>query len=224
MPANSRAVIWDMDGVIVDTAGYHYRAWRHAFRKQGVTLTRDRYRHFFGMRNDTIIRMVLGKDISAKELEGISTEKEDYFGRIVRNNIKPLPGAVELIRTLPGNGFGAAIASSAPLRNIEYVLTTLGIKGFFQAIVEGRDVAEGKPSPQIYLLAAERLGIIPRGCIVIEDAVAGVEGAKRAGMACIAVTNTHAREQLSLADLVVDTLVSVNVNDLEKLLNRTSDN
>jgi beta-phosphoglucomutase family hydrolase len=216
---NSRAVIWDMDGVIVDTASKHYQAWQYSFQKRGFILTWDEYRNLFGRRNDTIIRTVMGQELPQKGVDEVSAEKEAYYSRIIRGNIRPLPGAVELIRSLPDHDFRSAIASSALKDNIEYVLQTIGVREFFQAVVAGRDVVESKPSPQIYLLAAERLGVNPRHCIVIEDAVAGVEGAKRAGMNCIAVTTTHPREKLAIADLVVDTLASVSVADLEKLLN-----
>ncbi len=94
----------------------------------------------------------------------------------------------------------------------------LGIRGYFHAVVSGREVVEGKPSPQGFLLAARKLEVAPDSCIVIEDAVAGVTAAKRAGMHCLAVTNTHPRESLRRADRVVDSLEEVSVNDLAELL------
>jgi len=136
----------------------------------------------------------------------------------VRQNIKPLPGAIELMKSLRENGFAVALASSAPIENIRLVMRELGIEDSFHAIVSGREVKEGKPSPQGFLLAAEKLGVEPKDCIVIEDAVAGVTAAKKAGMRCIAVTNTHPRESLMEADLVVSTLETVSVSDLERLL------
>ena len=138
---------------------------------------------------------------------------------MARGNIKPLPGAVELLRSLGEHGFKAAIASSAPPENIEMITRSLGINGCFHAVVFGYEVTEGKPSPQGFLLAARKLGIEPGCCIVIEDAVAGVEAAKRAGMHCIAVTNTHPGEKLKEADIIVDTLETVSIKDLEALLN-----
>ena len=112
-----------------------------------------------------------------------------------------------------------ALASSAPVENIQLVVPGVGIECYFQAIVSGREVAEGKPSPQVFLLAAQKLGIEPENCIVIEDSVAGITAAKRAGMRCLAVTNTHPRVALTEADLIVDNLETVKVNDLEALLN-----
>ena len=215
--SKAKAVIWDMDGVIVDTAPYHLKAWQEVFQKRGVKFTKEDFKRNFGQRNDTIIRNTLGQDIPQSEVNVITGEKENSFRNRVRQRIKPLPGAMNLIKLLAEYRFKMALASSAPIENIQLLITSLGINNYFQAIISGRDVAEGKPSPQGFLLAAQRLGIEPKNCIVIEDAVAGITAAKRAGMNCLAVTNTHSRQSLAEADLVVDTLEAVGVNDLERL-------
>jgi beta-phosphoglucomutase family hydrolase len=215
----SKAVIWDMDGVIADTAPYHLKAWQGVFRKRGVNFTEEDFRRNFGQRNDTIIRNTLGEDISQSEIDVIASDKERNFRHRVRQNIKPLPGAIKLITSLKEHGFSVALASSAPMENIQLVIRGLGIESSFQAIVSGKEVTEGKPSPQVFLLAAERLGVEPKDCIVIEDAVAGVTAAKRAGMYCLAVTGTHPRHSLTEADLVVNTLEAVSTNALEGLFN-----
>jgi beta-phosphoglucomutase family hydrolase len=214
----SKAVIWDMDGVIADTAPYHFKAWQEVFQKRGVNFTEEDFRHYFGQRNDTIIRNVLGKGLSPSEVDAIAGEKEENYRQRVSQHIKPLPGAIELLKSLREYGFKVALASSAPIENIQLVTQGLGINNHFQAIVSGRDVTEGKPSPQGFLLAAKKLGVAPENCIIIEDAVAGVTASKRAGMRCIAVTNTHPGESLTEADLVIDTLETVSASDLEQLL------
>jgi beta-phosphoglucomutase family hydrolase len=215
----AKAVIWDMDGVIADTAPYHFSAWQEVFWKREVNYTKEDFRHNFGLRNDAIIRNILGEQIAQSEIDSIAREKEETFRSRARQKIKPLPGAVELIKLFRKHGFKMAIASSTPIENIRLITGSLGIDNCFQSIVTGQDVTEGKPSPQGFLLAAKRLGVEPRDCIVIEDAVAGVAAAKRAGMRCLAITNTHPRESLKEADLIVDTLEAVTVNHLEKLLN-----
>jgi len=217
--SKTKAVIWDMDGVIADTAPYHFRAWQEVFQKRGVDFTEDDFRRKFGQRNDAIIRNTLGEDISQSEIDVIASDKEKNFRQRVRQNIKPLPGAIKLITSLKQHGFSMALASSAPMENIQLVTRGLGIESSFQAIVSGREVNEGKPSPQGFLLAAQKLGVEPKNCIVIEDAVAGVTAAKRAGMRCLAVANTHPRISLTEADLIVDTLEEVTMDDLEELLN-----
>jgi len=214
----SKAVIWDMDGVIADTGPYHFKAWQEVFQKRGINFTEENFQRNFGQRNDTIIRNVLGEQMSQDEIDAITGEKETDFRQRVRQNIKPLPGAIKLLKSLSEHGFKIALASSAPMENIQLVTQGLGINNYFHSIVSGRDVTEGKPSPQGFLLAAKKLGIAPQNCIIIEDAVAGVTAAKRAGMRCIAVTNTHPRESLTGADLVIDTLETVSVTDLEQLI------
>ncbi len=135
----------------------------------------------------------------------------------MKQNLKAFPGVINLLQILKDNSIASAIASSAPLENIRLILSGLRIEGYFQAIVYGREVTEGKPSPQGFLLAAKKLGAEPRNCIGIEDAIAGVTAVKRAGMHCIAVTNTHPAESLSEADLVVDSLEKVTLQDLNRL-------
>jgi len=213
------AAIWDMDGVIADTAPYHFKAWREVFQKRGVNFTEEDFKRNFGQRNDTIIRNTLGGSISPSEVDVVASEKEENFRRRIGQNVKPLPGAVELIRLLKERGVKIAIASSAPVENIQLVSRRLGINNYFQAIVWGREVIEGKPSPQGFLLAAKKLEVEPKNCVVLEDAIAGVTAAKRAGMKCLAVTNTHSRMSLMEADLVVDTLEAISVDDLAGLFN-----
>ncbi len=215
----SKAVIWDMDGVIADTALYHLKAWQEVFRGKGVNFTEEDFRHTFGQRNDNIIKSTLGEEIAQHEIDAIANEKEESFRHRIKQKIKPSPGVMELMTSLKERGFQMALASSAPIENIQLVIKTLGINDCFQTIICDRDVIEGKPSPQVFLLAAERLGVEPRDCIVIEDAIAGVTAAKRAGMYCLAVTGTHPRHSLAEADFVVDTLEAVSAKDVEELFN-----
>ncbi len=211
------AVLWDLDGVIADTGDYHYRAWQDVFGQRGVTFTKEDFMRHFGRRHDTIIRFALGDDISREEFDIITREKQENYRRIVADNIKPLPGAIELIKSLNNHRIKTAIASSAPLENIEIIIRGLGIYDCFQAIAWGTEVPEGKPSPQIFLLAARKLGVEPGNCVVIEDAIAGVSAAKQAGMKCIAVTNSHPISSLRKADLIVSTLEAVDIDDLNVL-------
>lgn len=214
----SKAVIWDMDGVIADTAPYHFAAWRYVFRKRGVNFTEADFKRRFGQRNDTIISAALGGNATPGVIGEIADEKEAEYCRRVRRNVKPLPGVLKLIEALKSSGFSLALASSAPAENIRLVTGELGVDSCFHAVVSGREVAEGKPSPQVFLLAAGKLGVSPECCLVIEDAVAGVAAAERAGMKCLAVTNTHPGAKLAEADLVVDTLEKVSVSDIDKLI------
>jgi len=217
------AVIWDMDGVIADTAPYHFKAWQEVFQKRGINFTTEDFKHNFGQRNDSIIRYAIGENVSPDEVDVIANEKEENYRQRVAQNIKPLSGAIELIRALKEHGVKMAIASSAPVENIKLITRGLAVDNYFQVVVWGREVTEGKPSPQAFLLAAKRLEVEPRNCVVIEDAVAGVTAAKRAGMKCLAVTNTHPEKSLMAADLVVDTLETISVDDLARLFNSSKE-
>lgn len=220
MPENAtKAVIWDMDGVIADTALYHMQAWQKALRKKGVDFTEEDFQKYFGQRNEEIIGKVLGEEITKDEMDEIAIEKEESFRSLVRPNVRLLPGVIDLMKVLSKNDFIMALASSTPMKNIQLLTQSLGIDRCFQSIISAEDVTEGKPNPQVFLLAAESLAIEPGNCIVIEDAVAGITAAKKAGMLCLAVTNTHPRERLVEADLVVDTLEAVTIESLIGLLN-----
>ena len=211
------AVIWDMDGIIVNSGPYHLQAWQEVFGKRGVNFTEEDFRRNFGQRNDSIIWNAIGRSITQSEMDTIANEKEESYRRRVAQNIEAFPGAVALMKALTAQGVKMAIASSAPPENIDLITRGLGIKGCFKAIVWGREVTEGKPSPQGFLLAAQRLEVKPRNCVVIEDSIAGVSAAKGAGMKCVAVTNTNPPAKLAEADCIVDTLEAVSVDDLAGL-------
>jgi len=212
------AVIWDMDGVIAHTAPYHFQAWQETFERRKVPYSEAVFRRNFGRRNDTIIRDIVGEGITEEEVQAIMVEKEGLFRQKAAGKLTPLPGALELIDTLRDYGAKTALASSSPIENGEFVTRQLGIEDRFDAIVWGREVAEGKPSPQIFQLAARKLGAEAGNCVVIEDAVAGVAAAKNAGMKCVAVTTNHPAEKLGEADLVVESLEDVGVADVAGLV------
>lgn len=211
------AVLWDMDGVIADTMRYHYGAWRDILKEMGITLTREEFLPLFGQRHDNIIRYALGDSLSAAEVEALSDRKQALYRERVAKDIRPLPGAIELIQSLNKNRIKTALASSATRENIDIIMRGLGIVNCFQAFVNGPEVAEGKPSPLIFQLAAKKLGVPASNCVVIEDAIAGVAAAKKALMKCVAVTTSNPREKLKAADLIVDSLEEVNIEVLKGL-------
>lgn len=211
------AVLWDMDGVIADTGDYHYRAWKEIFKERGVKFSKEKFMRYFGRRHDTIIRAALGDSLSLEESQALTERKQALYRSLVSRNVIPLPGAIELIKSLNEHGIKTAIGTSAVPENIDVILKGLGITDCFQAIAYGTEVSESKPSPEIFLLAAEKLGVNPANCVVIEDAIAGVTAAKRAGMKCVAVTNSHPGDKLKNADLVVDSLEKVDITVLKGL-------
>jgi len=184
-----------------------------------VAFSKEDFMRHFGRRHDTIIKFALGDKLTPEEVDAIAGKKQVLYRERVSKNVVPLPGAIELIKLLNEHRIKTAIATSAVLKNIDVILKGLGIQDSFQAIAYGTEVAEGKPSPQIFQLAATRLGVRPADCVVIEDAIAGVAAAKRAGMKCIAVTNSHPGMSLKNADLIVDTLEKVDIEILRSLFN-----
>ena len=212
------AVIWDMDGIIADTAQYHHKGWQIVFRKRGTNYTEADFRRNTGKRSDTIVREVLGEKIPQNETTEIIREKDETFRQLMGEKIKLFPGVLKLITALKEHGFKIAIASSAPRENILLITRSLKIANRFDAIISGWEVTKGKPHPQTFLLAAEKLGVAAADCIVIEDAISGVAASKRAGMRCIAVTNTTSRDELREANLIIDTLEEITVADLNRLL------
>jgi len=214
---SKKAVLWDMDGVIADSNSFHFAAWQETFAKRGINFTKEDFTKLFGTRNDFIIRKVLGKGLPEKDIEPIVQEKEASFRQKAKGNIKPLPGVMKLLNTIKKGNFKLALVSSAPKENIDLLSSELKLEEYFNSIVSGREVPQSKPNPQIYLLAAERLGTQPENCIVIEDSPPGVKAAKAAGMRCLAVANTHSKEELKGADKVVNSLEDM---DLITLIQR----
>jgi len=198
------AVLWDQDGVICDSGELHYQSWVTTFAEHGVSFDHDFFRRTFGMNNAGIIRLKLG-DPTPEMIAKIGERKEILYRRMIPGHLQALPGVRDWLERLNAQGVPMAVASSAPLENINDTLDELEIRSYFQAIVSvaGRP---GKPDPLVFLEAAERLGVPPERCIVIEDAIPGVEAARRAGMKCIAVTTTNPAEALQEADVVVERL------------------
>jgi beta-phosphoglucomutase len=211
-----RAVLWDMDGTLIDSEDLHWASWRETMANQGIAITREQFLSTFGQRNDSILPQWLGAAATPERIERIANAKEESYRNLVRKNgISPLPGVTGWLQRLHERGWLQAIASAAPRTNIEVVLEALSASHFFQGIVSAEDVHRGKPDPEVYLTAASRVGAAPGRCIVVEDAVAGVEGARNAGMKSIGVS--HNGKHLP-ADIVVQSLDLLESDAFDKLL------
>lgn len=200
------AILWDMDGVIVQSGEQHYQAYRELFEEMDVPFSREQYfDELFGVRNWDIIRTVAG-DLPREEIERLAERKEEKFRKHARGKIEALPGAKEMVSRAADAGLKQAIVSSTPCVNIDLVLEELGLTDAFGAVVGEEDAEKGKPDPEGFLVAAERLDVEPSACVVIEDSPAGIEAGNTGGMRTIGVTTTRPAERLSHADLVVDSL------------------
>jgi len=214
-----RGVIWDLDGVIIDSADLHFEAWRETLAKHGVSMDREQFEQGFGRRNDDIVAGIVKQPISPDEIGAIGREKEAIYRRMVAGHARFFPGVLELMSSLKEGGFKQAVASSAPPDNLALVIAELRLEPFISATVDASQVSKRKPDPEVFLKAAEKLELPAKACLVIEDAVAGVEAAKRGGMAVIAVSNTHPKEKLAIADLVLASLEDVEPAQVLELIN-----
>jgi beta-phosphoglucomutase len=219
-----KAAIWDVDGTLVDTAELHFTAWQTICRERGRDFTRADFAATFGQRNPEIIRALFGERLNKEEIAALGDRKEILYRAAAGNGVALLPGVRSLVEELHRAGFAQAIGSSAPHANLELILRRTGIAPFFAAVVGSEDTQRGKPDPQVFLVAAERLGVSPMRCVVFEDAVAGVQAARSGGMKCVAVRCVGHHSEASLrqagADLVVETLEQVSANSLGELFSR----
>ena len=205
-PARPRAVLWDMDGTLVDSRDRHWRSWQEVLAAEGVAVSEAQFLATFGQRNDTILRGWLGAEAEPERVRRIGEAKEAAYRRlVVERGLAPLPGAADWLRRLDEAGWRQAVASSAPRLNVEFVLRVLGLERRFRALVAAEDVKAGKPAPDVFLAAAARLGVQPGRCVVVEDAEAGIEAARRAGMSSVGVGIRSADLPVaSLAELPLD--------------------
>ena len=206
-----------MDGVLVDSGEFHYIAWAETLAREGLSFTRDQFNATFGMDNRGVLTTLLGREPEAAWLARVSDDKEAAFREAMRGKTEPLPGVVSWLGRLKAAGVRQAVASSAPPANIDFLIDSLDLRQFLDAVVSTWGMA-GKPDPGVFLEAARRVGVPPERCVVVEDAIAGVAAARRAGMACLAVTTTNTRDALAGADLVVDSLADLGLDAFDSLL------
>lgn len=217
------AIIWDVDGTLVDTAEQHFRAWTKLAAEIDKPFTRADFAATFGMRNPEILRQLFFPDATDARCAELGARKEDLYRASVREKgVQLLPGVAALLAAFAKAGWPQAVGSSAPPGNIELLLGITKTAHYFSALVTGDDVTRGKPHPEVFLTAAAKLGAEPARCVVFEDAVAGVEAAKAGDMKCVAVTfvGHHPEEKLrdAGADVIVASLEEVSAAQVAALV------
>ncbi len=212
------AAIFDMDGVLIDSYQAHFESWRQLYGELGMEYSEEAFAADFGRTSGDILRRTLGKDLSDERIRELDDRKESLYRDIIRRDYPAMDGASELLESLAADGFAMAVGSSGPPENIELSLELIRGGKLISAVVTRADVTRGKPDPQVFLIAADRLGVPPERCVVFEDAVHGIEAANRAGMKSVALTGTTTRDQFPEADLVVDSLREVSPQRLRELL------
>ncbi len=213
-------VIFDWDGVIIDSSRHHEQSWERLAREVGKLLPDGHFRRGFGKKNEWIIPNLLGWSSDPGDIRRLSLRKEALYREIVGEiGIEALPGVREFLRRLQEAGVRTCIGSSSHRLNIVGVLATLGLETAFGGIVSSEDVIEGKPHPEVFLKAARVIGLPAARCVVFEDAFAGLEAARAGGMKAVAVATTHPPSDLvGRAARIVDRLDRLDVADLVNLV------
>lgn len=206
-------IIFDMDGVLVDSADAHWLSWRQLVRECGASISRSQFQETFGLQNRDIIGRLLG-EVDNNRIARLADRKEAIYRDIVRNSVPAIAGAAELVRELNARGVRLAVGSSGPRANIDLILQAMNIEDAIGVIVSSEIVQRGKPAPDVFQIACERLKLPPNRCAVVEDAPAGIQAAKSAGCAAVAVLMHHPKEAFRDADLIVEHIGDLSADQL----------
>ncbi|WP_234567854.1 HAD family hydrolase [Rhodohalobacter sp. 614A] len=211
----SIAVLFDMDGVIVHTNPYHKKAFKIFLEKHNVSLSDEELKeHVYGRTNAEIFPYIFKDEYTEEKGEEWANEKESLFRELYKDDAKPVPGLIDFLEELKKAEIKSAVGTSAPVENLDFVMEALDLRKYFDAFLHSADVSEGKPNPEIYLKAADRLGIEPKSCVVFEDSIAGVKAGLNAGMKVVAVATTHSPEEFDGADMVIKDFEDMSVEKL----------
>jgi len=204
-------ILWDLDGVLVDTGQFHYQSWMDTMPRYGIPFDWDTFLKTFGMNNAGILTLLLGKQPEPALIQEISDLKELNFRNAIKGRAKLLPGVQVYLDYFHREGIPQAVASSAPLANITFLIDELGIAAYFAAAVSAFELPgkPSKPDPGVFLEAARQIDASPVDCLVVEDALVGIQAARNAGMKCLAVATTHPADHLEGADMVLENLTQL---------------
>jgi beta-phosphoglucomutase family hydrolase len=211
------AIIFDMDGVLIDSGRFHLESWQRLAEENGIECSESLFWETFGQTNRQILPRLFERELREEELSRLGDRKEELYREIVAHQAEPMPGVPALIDGLVNRGWRIGIGSSGPRANVELIIDRFALGKIVSAFTSSEDVTHGKPDPEVFLKAAEKMGVDPKACVVVEDAIHGIEAAHRAGMKCIAITTTNPAEALSAADLVIETFEELSCNRVIEL-------
>ncbi len=202
------AVLWDMDGVLADTGEYHYQAMVSTLASFQIEFSREIYLQTFGTNIQNVLTATLGEPPTGKFIQEILLTHGAAFCNLIKGDLQPLPGVLDALEYFKSKGVMQGIASSSVDFLIQATIDEIRIKDYFKMVISGAHLPP-KPNPDIFLHAADALQIPVKDCLVIEDSPLGIKGANSAGMYSLAVTNTHPRSKLQMADEVVNSLLDL---------------
>ncbi len=208
-----------MDGTMIDNMPYHAEAFKELHKRYNLDMPHDFMERTSGRTSKDIMPMIFGQNISEERIVELTHEKESLYRELYRPHLKLVNGLSELLESLSNEGVSMCVGSSAPDENIDFVLDGLNIRRYFKAVINSSQITQGKPNPEVFLKAAAAMNMPPEQCVVVEDAILGVEAARNAGMAVIGVATIMSPEQLQQADMVIKDFTEVNVYTFENLLN-----
>lgn len=201
---DSRAVIFDLDGTMLDNNPFHLKAFKEYLAKINREMSDEEYNaRVNGRTNRDVMEYLYQKKLSDEELQPLVEEKEGLYRELYKNDIAPVKGLPELLKTLDDHHIPMGIATSGIQPNIDFMFANIPIKQYFLAVVNSAHIKKGKPDPEIFLKTAEALNVPAYQCLAFEDSIVGITSAKAAGMKVIAVATTHTREELSIADMTI---------------------
>jgi beta-phosphoglucomutase family hydrolase len=217
------AAVFDWDGVILDSSRHHEESWERLAKELGRVLPEGHFLRGFGRRNIEIMRDMLKWSESVEEIDALSRRKEELYREVVQERgIEPLPGVKCWLERLEREGIRCGIGSSTEDKNVKLGLGLLGLERFFRTAVTAGDVKRGQPAPDVFLEVARRLEARPQQCVVFEDAPAGVEAGRAAGMRVVGVTTTHPGGHLEGVDREVERLDELQVSELSEWFGRSA--
>lgn len=212
------AVIFDMDGVLVDNDVYHFSAWGELCKNYGLRVEPEEVRSWFGNTNEMILKNLFGPELDPAAIRKMSDEKEELYRQLYAPDTRLTDGLASFLHELGNFGFKLAIATSAPEENVSFVLGHTGLENVFQTIIHSSHIKVGKPSPEIYLKTSEIMGSKPSECLVFEDSFHGIESARKAGMKVIGVATTHPGSELKDTVRNIESFVEIHAEDVLNIL------
>lgn len=213
-----QAIIFDLDGTLIDNNAYHIEAFRVFYNKIGKPFTIEEYKqHINGRVNREIFNYVFNTTLSPEKIEEYTNEKESLYRELYASHIKPITGLIEFLNELEAAKVPKAVATSGIEPNIKFMFEHVPIKNYFFSVIDSTQITHGKPHPEIFLKAAISVNAIPSECVAFEDSLAGIQSAKAAGMKVVALTTTHTADDLKDADLIIKDYTQISLLKLRQL-------